>query len=92
MQIAALVGFFIACYGSGYMSDVITARLILRNNGNFIPEQRLVSLVPGCIFAPVGCIMLAIACNNQLHWAVIAVGFGLGESFVNMDINHVATG
>ena len=78
MQIAALIGFFIACYGGGYVSDEITARLIIRNRGDFVPEQRLISLVPGCIFPPVGCILLAIACHNDLHWAVIAVGFGLG--------------
>lgn len=77
MQIAALIGFVIACYGGGYVSDEITARLIIRNHGNFVPEQRLISLIPGCIFAPVGCILLALACQNDLHWAVIAVGFGL---------------
>lgn len=79
MQIAALIGFVVACYGGGYVSDEITARMIIRNQGNFVPEQRLISLIPGCIFAPAGCILLALACQNDLHWAVIAVGFGFGE-------------
>ncbi|KAM6504577.1 hypothetical protein FSOLCH5_015319 [Fusarium solani] len=77
MQIAALISFFIACYGGGYICDVVTARLIIKNRGVFIPEQRLISLIPGCLIAPAGCILVAFACDRTLHWAVVAVGFGM---------------
>ncbi|EFX02135.1 aldehyde dehydrogenase [Grosmannia clavigera kw1407] len=77
MQIAALIGFVFACYGGGYISDVITARLIIRNRGTFVPEQRLVSILPGCFIGPAGCILIAFACDRSLHWSAIAVGFGM---------------
>ena len=79
MQLAAIVGFTAACYLGGYICDVITARLILRNRGVFVPEQRLVSLIPGCLIAPVGCVLIAFGCAQHLHWAVVAVGFGMGK-------------
>ncbi|KAH7162008.1 aldehyde dehydrogenase [Dactylonectria estremocensis] len=77
MQVAAIIGFVIACYGGGYICDVITARLIVRNGGVFVPEQRLISLAPGCLVAPIGCIIVAIACDRSLSWVAIAVGFGM---------------
>jgi hypothetical protein len=80
MQVAAIIGFTVACYVGGYICDVITSHLILRNHGVFVPEQRLVSLVPGCLIAPSGCILIAFACAHHLHWAAIAVGFGMGKS------------
>ncbi|KAK7413355.1 hypothetical protein QQX98_007732 [Neonectria punicea] len=77
MQVAAIIGFVVACYGGGYICDVITAKCIVRNGGVFVPEQRLKSLAPGCLVAPIGCIIVAIACDRSLHWAAIAVGFGM---------------
>ncbi|KFZ24527.1 hypothetical protein V502_00993 [Pseudogymnoascus sp. VKM F-4520 (FW-2644)] len=77
MQIAALIGFIIACYVGGYVSDVITTKRILREGGVIYPEQRLLSVIPGALIPPVGCIIIACACSQQLHWAVIAVGFGM---------------
>jgi len=78
MQIAALIGFILGCFGGGQLSDLITARLIIRNRGVFVPEMRLISILPGCLVAPAGCILIAFSCARQLHWAVIAVGFGFG--------------
>lgn len=80
MQIAALIGFAIACYVGGYVSDVITTKLIRREGGVIYPEQRLLSIIPGALIAPIGCIIVACACSQQLNWAVIAVGFGMGRS------------
>ncbi len=78
MQVAAIVGFIIACFAGGYVADAITARMIIRH-GRVFPEQRLVSLVPGSIIAPVGCIVVALACSRQLSWVAIAFGFGMGK-------------
>jgi hypothetical protein len=79
IQIAALIGFTIACFAGGYITDVITARMIIRHDGQYFPEQRLVSLIPGCFVAPVGCIIIAFACSRQLEWVAIAFGFGMGK-------------
>lgn len=84
MKIAAIIGFLIASFMSGYISDVITARRIIKNRGLAIPEGRLISLIPGCIFARIGCIIVAFACQHKAHWAVIAVGFGLGKFLQNV--------
>ena len=86
MQIAALIGFIIACYVGGYVSDVITTKRILREGGVIYPEQRLLSIIPGALIPPVGCIIVACACSQQLHWAVIAVGFGMGKYSPNLGI------
>ncbi|KAJ5605339.1 hypothetical protein N7510_010493 [Penicillium lagena] len=78
MQIAAMIGFVVACYGGGGLSDVITGYIVRHSSSQKIwPEQRLISLIPGMAFGPAGCILLAFACDNQLHWSAIAVGFGL---------------
>ncbi|RHZ45161.1 uncharacterized protein CDV56_103435 [Aspergillus thermomutatus] len=78
MQIAAIVGFLLACYGGGYLSDVINS-IVVRRSGKVVirPEQRLVSLLPGMAIGPAGCILLAFACGQRLHWSAIAVGFGM---------------
>ncbi|KAK3898367.1 major facilitator superfamily domain-containing protein [Staphylotrichum tortipilum] len=76
IQIAAVIGFVLACFTGGYLADVITARMI-RRQGRVVPEQRLVSIIPGCFIAPVGCIIVAIACSRQLSWVAIAFGFGM---------------
>ncbi len=78
MQIAAIIGFVFACFAGGYVADAITARVIIRQ-GRVFPEQRLVSLIPGFVIAPVGCILIAFACSRQLSWVAIAFGFGMGK-------------
>ncbi|KAF4550084.1 Hypothetical protein D9617_18g032750 [Elsinoe fawcettii] len=77
IQIAAIVGFIIACFGGGYVSDLITTRLIKRGNGQYFPEQRLISLIPGAWVDCVGCIIIAFTCAYELSWVGIAFGFGM---------------
>ncbi|KAL3439839.1 major facilitator superfamily domain-containing protein [Aspergillus insuetus] len=79
MQVAAIIGFLLACYGGGYLSDVINAALVRRASGRheLRPEQRLVSLLPGMAIGPSGCVLLAFACDDKLHWSAVAVGFGM---------------
>ncbi|KAH6983965.1 MFS transporter [Ilyonectria destructans] len=77
MQIPAIIGFTFATFGGGYVCDLITARMIKRNRGVFVPELRLVSMVPGSFVGPIGCIVVAITCDRKLHWASIAVGYGM---------------
>lgn len=83
MQIAAIIGFLIACFAGGYVADMITARMVLRHNGVVYPEQRLVALLPGCFIAPAGCLLVAFACARHLHWVAIAFGFGMGRHTTN---------
>lgn len=80
MEIAAIVGFSAGCFTGGYLADVITARVIQRQKGNIFPAQRLMSLISGFYVAPAGCIVLAFACAEKLHWIAIAFGFGMGKA------------
>ncbi|OQD88300.1 hypothetical protein PENANT_c004G03769 [Penicillium antarcticum] len=93
MEIAAMVGFVIACFGGGYLSDAITTCIIKKSKGVIRPEQRLVSLLPGMFIAPAGCITLALACQNKLSWVAIAFGFGMvsfGEVYTpNIALTYV---
>ncbi|GFG17848.1 hypothetical protein IFM5058_08693 [Aspergillus udagawae] len=76
MQIAALIGFILACFGGGLLSDLINSRIARRRaDGQVRAEDRLLSLIPGMAIGPAGCVLLAVACQNHLHWAAIAVGF-----------------
>lgn len=79
MQIAALVGFFVAMVGGGYVADIITVKRIIKEGGVSYPEQRLLALIPGCLISPAGCILVAFACAEQLHWVAIAFGFGMSK-------------
>lgn len=77
MQIAAIVGLVIGCFTGGHAADLITAKIVAQQHGAVYPEQRLIALLPGCIVAPTGCIVIAFACSQKLHWISIAFGFGL---------------
>ncbi|GFF57529.1 uncharacterized MFS-type transporter C1271.10c [Aspergillus udagawae] len=78
MQIAALIGFILACFGGGLLSDLINSRIAHRRaDGQVRAEDRLLSLIPGMAIGPAGCVLLAFACQNHLHWAAIAVGFAM---------------
>ncbi|EAU38173.1 predicted protein [Aspergillus terreus NIH2624] len=78
VQIAALIGFLLACCGSGMLSDIITTRIGRRRGlGPVRAEDRLVSLIPGMAVGPAGCVLLAFACQNRMHWTAIATGFGM---------------
>lgn len=80
MEIAAIVGFVAGCFTGGYLADLITAQVIQRQKGNIFPAQRLMALVPGFYVAPAGCIVLAFACAEKLHWIAIAFGFDMGNA------------
>lgn len=81
MEISAIIGFLVGCFMGGYVADLITAAVIRRQDGAVYSEQRLMSLIPGGFIAPAGCILIAFACSEKLHWVAIAFGFGMGMSF-----------
>lgn len=80
MQVAAIIGFLIGCFAGGYLADVITAIVIQKQRGAVYPEQRLIAMLPGCLLAPIGCIVVEFACAHKLHWVAIAFGSGMGKS------------
>jgi hypothetical protein len=79
IQIAAIIGFCIALFLGGWLSDVITARQIIQAGGKVTPEQRLVSLIPFVWVTPVACILTGFAASRMWPWAGIAFSFGMRE-------------
>jgi MFS family permease len=78
MQIAALLGFILACFGGGLLSDLINSRIARQRADKQVrTEDRLLSLISCMAIGPAGCVLLAFACQNHLHWAAIAVGSGM---------------
>lgn len=69
MQIAAIIGFLLACFTGGKLSDVINVFVVRRSSDhNIWPEQRLIALIPGMLFGPAGCcVLLAFSCGKHLH-------------------------
>ncbi|KAI1840752.1 hypothetical protein JX266_013026 [Neoarthrinium moseri] len=93
IQFAALIGFVMACYGGGFISDLILTRMIKKNGNTIFPEQRLVSLIPGFWVGPAGCIVVAICCSQTLSWVGVAFGYAMlsfGEVYSpNISITYV---
>lgn len=79
MEVAAIVGFVFGCFAGGWLADVITSKVVHRQDGQVYPEQRLLALAPGAVVAPTGCLLIAFACAEKLHWVAIAFGFGMGK-------------
>jgi hypothetical protein len=79
IQVAAIIGFCIALFLGGWLSDVITARQIIQAGGKVTPEQRLVSLIPFVWVTPVACILTGFAASRMWPWAGIAFSFGMRE-------------
>jgi hypothetical protein len=79
MQFAAIIGFILAMFFGGYMSDVITAREIIKNKGNVITEQRLKSLIPLGWVSPLGCLLTGLAGEKIWPWYSIAITLGMRE-------------
>ncbi|PYI14942.1 putative MFS transporter [Aspergillus violaceofuscus CBS 115571] len=78
MQLAALAGFILACYGGGILSDRIhTAINRRRAPGQVRAEDRLVSLLPGMALGPAGCILLGVAFRLVSFGSVFAPNIAL---------------
>ncbi|KAJ5037142.1 hypothetical protein J3E74DRAFT_431473 [Bipolaris maydis] len=86
----------VSCFMGGYVADLITAAVIRRHDGAVYSEQRLISLISEGFVAPAGCIVVAFACSEKLHWVAIAFGFGMvsfGTVYApNIVITYVAEG
>jgi MFS family permease len=77
IEIAAIIGFLFGCLFGGWVADKIMARVIIRHGGEIYPAQRLLASVPLFWITPAGCVLIACACSQKLHWVSIAFGFGM---------------
>lgn len=90
LQIAAIIGFFLATLAGGWLSDVITARQIRRAQGKLVAEQRLVSLIPFCWVAPLACLLSGYGASHGWPWYGIAITFGMREFISAQDDTGLA--
>lgn len=61
----------------GPASDYFVAYISLKQQGYFSPEKRLYFLVLGFILGPIGLMLWGAGLQNQLHWSVPVVGWGI---------------
>ncbi|KAF2106385.1 major facilitator superfamily domain-containing protein [Lophiotrema nucula] len=83
MNIAPFVGAVIGFFVGGYLSDKSIVWLSKRNRGIYEPEMRLWLALIATVLLPAGILMFGLGLVRGVHWAVLAVGFGLfGFAFV----------
>ena len=58
------------------MNERIQSGIIKRYKGQFVPEDRLIALVPATVFMGVGVSLLGWALGLHWHWATVAVFWG----------------
>ncbi|EXJ93267.1 hypothetical protein A1O1_01659 [Capronia coronata CBS 617.96] len=71
------VGSIIGAFVGGPICDKSIVWLSGRNKGVFEPEMRLYMALMATIPAVAGILMVGVGLAHELHWAFIAVGFGL---------------
>ena len=70
--VAQGVGFVATSQVNGRLLDVVYRRLKARNGGVGRPEFRLVLMIPGSLFLPVG--LLLYGWGTETHWIVVDIG------------------
>ena len=76
-NLALFVGVSFSLVTAGTLSDWISNRATLRNNGIREPEMRLPALVPFALCGFVGCVVTALGFQHGWSWEpVVIVGFG----------------
>lgn len=61
------------------MSDILAARLTLKNNGIREAEMRLGAMLPGMIVGPVGILVYGLTAQLDLHW----IGYFFGTALTS---------
>ena len=81
------VGSLVGAFCGGYLTDVCARWYARRHLGVFVPESRLPMLVVPAILAPTGLLMFGFCAQQQLHWTVGYVGYGL----ISVGLTSVST-
>ncbi|KAJ3095880.1 hypothetical protein HK100_005707, partial [Physocladia obscura] len=68
------LGFLIANRFSGTMLDSMSMYMQKRYNTSHKPEYRLVLVIPGIFFLPIGLFIYGWAAENTVHWIVPDIG------------------
>ena len=68
------VGFLVALFFSGMISDRLVKYLTKRNGGKPKPEYRLPLLFVGALLAPIGLFLYGWTAEEKVHWIVPIIG------------------
>ncbi|OAF98836.1 MFS transporter [Paraphaeosphaeria sporulosa] len=83
------VGSLIGLTWGGVWSDALYKKKSKEGAGRWKPEYRLLPLVPGCLFIPIGLFWYGWSAQAKVHWIVPIVGtmfMGVGVNMVMMCI------
>ncbi|KAB8290237.1 hypothetical protein EYC80_011105 [Monilinia laxa] len=73
---AILIGSLIGLFTAGPLSDVIAARLTMKNGGIREPEMRLLAMIPYVIIMIIGNVVTAIGYERGWNWkTIVIIGF-----------------
>ncbi|KAI9813841.1 MAG: hypothetical protein M1827_003631 [Pycnora praestabilis] len=75
--IPGIIGNLVGGFMGGYFVDVYSRWRAHRNpHGTFEPESRLPLVILPWLIVPVGLLMFGYGTQDELHWAVMFVGYG----------------
>ncbi len=70
---ALLIGTFIGLATAGPLSDWVSMKLTIRNNGIREPEMRLVAMIPYVFIMILGNVINAVGYQNSWDWRIIVI-------------------
>lgn len=77
------VGSLVGLVWGGLWSDAIYRKKSQEGTGVWEPENRLLPLVPGCVFIPIGLFWYGWSAQAKVHWIVPIIG----TSFMGVGVN-----
>jgi MFS family permease len=72
-----LIGLLIGLPLGGLLTDLLSKSAMKRSNGEHDPRSRLPAVILGGLISPAGCILIGFALQDELHWTLVAVGWGM---------------
>lgn len=87
---SSIIGGLIGIAFGGILSDKVANYFTARNGGIREPEMRIPALIIGVILGPLSLILYGVGLQNELHWIVPTISFGICEP-INFAISYTLT-
>lgn len=86
---APFIGLAIGLPVGGALADMMSNRAAQKKSHN--PRSRLPAAIFGAILSPTGCLLIGFGLQNNLHWIVVAVGYGMLATGLTSSANVLLT-
>lgn len=85
LTVGSLLGELMA----GRVSDWYSNKRAIARGGAHVPEDRLITMIPGALLTPIGIIIEGVCLYHRTHWAPVAVGITIGSIGVQIVVTAV---